>query len=53
MGVSENVNASGSAIPLVNGHFIVGMLSTPHLELLWGVTAKQEVPFSLPTRWRP
>ncbi|HCQ84780.1 MAG TPA: hypothetical protein DIV36_09210 [Verrucomicrobiales bacterium] len=34
MGVSENVNASGSAIPLVNGHFIVGMLSTPHLELL-------------------
>jgi hypothetical protein len=44
IGVSENVNASGSAVPLVNGHFIVGMLSTPTLELL-GRDSQTGMPF--------
>ncbi|MDG1892521.1 MAG: hypothetical protein P8L18_14545 [Verrucomicrobiota bacterium] len=32
MGVSENVNNFQDAFPLVSGHFIIGMLSTPQLE---------------------
>lgn len=34
IGVSENVNNFNAAVPLVNGHFIIGMLSTPHLEVV-------------------
>lgn len=34
LGISENVNQFGQAVPLVNGHFILGMLSTPHLEVV-------------------
>lgn len=34
VGISEGVNRFRRAVPLVNGHFIIGMLSTPHLEVV-------------------
>ena len=34
VGVSENVNNFQGSVPLVNGHFIIGMLSTPQLEVV-------------------
>ena len=34
VGVAERVNDSKQAVPLVNAHFILGMLSTPHLEVV-------------------
>ena len=34
VGISEDYNRFRRAVPLVNGQFIIGMLSTPHLEVI-------------------